>query len=246
MKKILTLSLLMLLSITCLGQAKEIFEVRIYNINNVADGEKFDNFVTESLLPAYERMNVKIGAWTEYESQSPVRYMLFIYKDITSFQNSKNDIWKDEKFLKSSKEYFAESAETPVYTRFESYLCEGFDAYPKAVTPDGQKGIYEMRIYDSPNEQALERKMHMFNNGEIDIFKNSGVNCLFFGEVLAGSGMPVLIYMTWYNNIDERNTNWKKFSSSEAWANMKKNSFYDKATTKTRNIFLTPLKYSQF
>lgn len=245
---LLTLSITLLAMIgLAQNQPKEIFEVRIYHGLSTEKSLLLDQFMSNAFIPAYNKFGVKVGAWQEFgKPDSPDRYFLLIYKDIDAFQKVKNEIWSDKTFAEKSTNYFAETAESPAYYRFDSYLCEGFDNYPQAVVPAEHKGIYEMRIYNSPNEEALQRKMHMFNNGEIDIFRNAGVNCLFFGEVLAGTEMPVLIYMTWYNSMDERNTNWGKFSGSDAWANMKKNTFYNHATSKTRNIFLSPMSYSQF
>jgi len=51
----------------------------------------------------------------------------------------------------------------------------------------------------------------MFNNGEIDIFKKLNFNAVFYGQVIAGSTMPNLIYLTTFENMTERDAHWKAF-----------------------------------
>ena len=54
-------------------------------------------------------------------------------------------------------------------------------------------------------------------NGEIDIFRKTGLNPVFFGETLTGDKMPNLTYMLVFNNMDERQANWRRFGSSPEW-----------------------------
>ncbi len=255
MKKILLLCLLAIVAAACGNGAqtpvqeasKEIYEVRLYTIESAEKAASFDAFAQSQLVPAYSRMGIKTGAWREYEKDSVyTRYLVLIYNNIDQFQQSKTDLWADSVFVQESAAWFKKNLDDPAYKRCETYLCEAFDGQPFAATPESPRGFYEMRIYNSPDEEALERKVRMFNSGEMDIFAAAGVNCLFFGQAMAGPETPVLIYMTWYNNIDEREVNWEKFRTSDAWTQMKADPQYDRATSTTRNVYLSPLPYSQF
>ncbi len=58
----------------------------------------------------------------------------------------------------------------------------------------------------------------MFNEGgEIALFEQLRFNAIFYGEVLAGSKMPNLMYMASFENMEVRNEHWKTFSASPVW-----------------------------
>jgi hypothetical protein len=55
----------------------------------------------------------------------------------------------------------------------------------------------------------------MFNEGgEIKLFNELQFNAVFYADVLFGSTMPNLMYMTSFDNIDSRNEHWKAFGAS--------------------------------
>ena len=74
---------------------------------------------------------------------------------------------------------------------------------PQMRIPEQSRGLFEFRLYRSPNEEANQRKISMFNDVEISIFDESGINSVCYGEVLAGSKMPSLIYLTSYENLEK-------------------------------------------
>ena len=54
----------------------------------------------------------------------------------------------------------------------------------------------------------------MFNEGgEIDLFNKLNFNAVFYGEVLSGSSMPNLMYMTSFENKADRDAHWKSFGA---------------------------------
>jgi hypothetical protein len=80
--------------------------------------------------------------------------------------------------------------------------------------------IYELRSYESPTEEKYLNKVHMFNEGgEITLFNELQFNAVFYADVLFGSKMPNLMYMTSFDNIDSRNEHWKAFGESKTWKN---------------------------
>lgn len=68
---------------------------------------------------------------------------------------------------------FFEEVLIPGYSNFETYLCEAFDKIPHVCMPDKNRTMLELRIYHSPNEEANQRKVKMFNVDEIDVFDKS-------------------------------------------------------------------------
>ncbi len=225
---------------------KEIYELRVYHFKNGGGKTAVDNFYKESLIPYMNKNGVKVGAFAEYgQTEPPVTYYVLAYPSMAEYQRIKNDIWNDDTFLKSSKSYFDKSAEQGTYSRFETYLLEAFDAIPKFRQPDPGRGLIELRIYESNNEEAGQRKIKMFNNEEIALFDKVGLNCLLFGEILAGPQMPALAYMLWFNDMEQREANWKKFRESQEWSSMKDKPEYANTVSIVNKRFLVPLDYSQ-
>ncbi|MDR1667283.1 MAG: NIPSNAP family protein [Bacteroidales bacterium] len=224
---------------------KEIYEWRIYTLTK--DSTALDEYFRTTLIPACNRLGAKVGAFTPYRPEdTPLRYLLFVYPDISTYYKVKKDIWKDETFREAARPYFDFTASHPLYTGFVSYLCEAFDKIPQMRLPDRERTLFEFRMYHSPNEEANQRKIKMFNKDEIDIFDQTGIHSVCYGEIVAGANMPALIYLTWYKDEPARNEAWQRFIRHEDWNRIKNLPEY--ANTATNNIskLLSPLPYSQF
>jgi hypothetical protein len=85
----------------------------------------------------------------------------------------------------------------------------------------------------------------MFNDEELPLFEKVGLHPVFFGQLLAGSYMPALTYMLWFENMEERTANWQKFVTSDEWKKMSGKEIYKNSVSKVRKRFLTPMELSQ-
>jgi hypothetical protein len=86
----------------------------------------------------------------------------------------------------------------------------------------------------------------MFNNaGEIQIFRDTGLTPVFFGETLFGRLMPNLTYMLVFNDMADRDKRWEAFRSSERWAAIKDLEEYKDTVSNITDIILRPAKCSQ-
>lgn len=225
---------------------KEIYEWRVYHFKNNGQKNKVGDFYKNALIPAMNEYGVKVGAFGDYGlSEPPTVYYLFVYPSITEYQRIKNAVWKNESLLQKSKTYFDETEENGTYTRFKTYLLEAFESIPQLRQPEKERGLFELRTYESNNEEAGQRKIKMFNTGELAVFDKVGLHATFFGEILAGPQMPALVYMLWFKNMDERTENWKKFSSSPEWNEMKAKPEFANTVSVVNKQFLVPLEYSQ-
>ncbi|KAA6341667.1 hypothetical protein EZS27_010535 [termite gut metagenome] len=227
------------------SDSKEIYEWRIYTLTG--NGDSFDVFFENVLIPAYNRFNIKTGAFSLYkkEEEKEKRHILFIYPDITTFHKVKREIWNDTVFRRSAQSFFDASAPAPVYSDFDTYLSEAFDKIPTHRLPDKSRTLFEIRIYRSPNEEANQRKVRMFNVDEINIFDEVGVNSVCYGDILSGPRMPALMYLTWYKDETARTQAWGKFGSHPEWTRIKSLPEYAYAATNNQSILLSPLLYSQ-
>ena len=107
--------------------------------------------------------------------------------------------------------------------------------------------IYELRSYESTSEMIYRNKVDMFNaGGEVVLFDELGFNSVFYGEVIAGSKMPNLMYMTTHENKEERTKNWKAFSNSPVWVKMKSMDKYQNNVSHIDIDFLYPTDYSEY
>jgi len=223
---------------------KEIYEWRIYKLND--KGDLLDDFFSHTLIPAYNRQQIKIGAFAPFKpEEKELRYYLFIYPDLNTYYRVKNDIRKDPEFQQKAQAFYDKTAPSPIYSNFETYLCEAFDKIPVHRLPDADRTLFEIRLYWSPNEEANQRKVGMFNKDEIDLFDKVGINSVCYGDILAGPRMPALMYLTWYKDEPTRSEAWKKFGSHPDWKQMKDLPEYAYTATNNQSIFLSPLPYSQ-
>ena len=85
----------------------------------------------------------------------------------------------------------------------------------------------------------------MFNEGdEIGLFKRLNFNAVFYSEVVAGSKMPNLMYMTSFENMDDRNAHWKAFGNDTAWIRLKTMPQYQNNVSHIDITFLRGVEYS--
>ena len=225
---------------------KEIYEWRIYTLKS--DGTQLDSFFENTLIPAYKRKKVKVGAFKLFkpkDGESQQRHVLFIYPDISTYLKVKKTIWDDKEFRQKAQPFFDTTAPNPVYSNLESYLSEAFDKIPVHRNPDPSRTLLEIRIYKSPNEEANQRKVKMFNVDEIAIFDKVGVNSVLYGEILSGPRMPALLYLTWYKDEQTRSEAWGKFGKHPDWTRISKLPEYAHTATDNISIFLSPMPYSQ-
>ena len=86
----------------------------------------------------------------------------------------------------------------------------------------------------------------MFNEEEIQIFRDCGIHPVFFGETIVGSHMPSLIYMSHYADMEARGEAWSTFGKSEGWNRIKVTPGWSNAeiVSTVSNIHLAGLPFS--
>ena len=87
----------------------------------------------------------------------------------------------------------------------------------------------------------------MFNEGkEIELFNKLNFNAVFYAKVIAGNRMPNLVYMTSFNNMDDRNAHWKAFSADPTWKIISNLPQYLKTVSKADIVLMTAKDYADF
>jgi hypothetical protein len=224
---------------------KEVYEFRIYYMRR--NMNPLNNYFSKALIPALNRMGVKnIGVFSELSKTEPAKiYMVIPYASFEEFGKVALALKSDKDFAAESAEYNKIPADQAVYERYESSLLLAFDGQPKMIVPTTKPKLFELRIYEGYSEDAVRRKVKMFNDGEIDIFKDVKLGAVFYSENITGSYLPALTYLAGYQTMEERDKVWKDFSVHPEWQKMSKMEEYANTVSKIHKIFLEPLPYSQ-
>jgi len=226
--------------------ANEFYEFRVYQLNGGGEKNTLRSYLTGALLPLFQKMGIQLGAFEELDKEDPPKvYTLFAYPSADVYFKLQKELVSNAEYQAAAKSYFELPAAKPVFERYETYLMEAFDGIPKLKLPEKGRGLFELRTYESYNEDAARRKVAMFNNEELPLFDKVGLHPVFFGKILAGKFMPALMYMLWFTDMNERDANWGKFGGSSEWKEMSGKPIYADTVSKVRKKFLVPTDYSQ-
>jgi hypothetical protein len=235
--------------------AKEYYyQLRVYHLKTAQQMQVLDNFLQAALLPALHRAGIKtVGVFKPVETDTAdLRVYVFIpFETIDRFLGLDAVLKKDAVYSASGSGYLEATYNEPPYTRMESILLRAFKDMPAPAVPDLQAPkkdrVYELRSYESPTEGYHENKVHMFNEGgEVTLFKKLGFNAVFYSDVVSGSHMPNLMYMTTFNSRADREAHWKTFSNDPYWKDISTRAEYLHNVSKADITFLYPTDYSDF
>ena len=226
-------------------RSNEVYEFRVYHMRR--NLKPLDNYFTNALIPALNRKGVKnVGMFSELSKSEPAKiYALIPYKSFADFGRIVNELRTDKEFAGAKTEYDKIPVDQAVYERYDSSLMLAFDGLQVMEVPDKSQQLFELRIYEGYSEDAVKRKVKMFNDGEIDIFRNVKLNPVFFGENITGKGLPCLTYMAAYKDMAARDEAWKQFLAHPEWKKMSGMEEYANTVSKIHRIFLERLPYSQ-
>jgi hypothetical protein len=226
-------------------QGKEIYEWRVYTMR--WSQAPLDNFLSKALIPALNRLGIKkVGAFGELSKSEPTKlYLLIPYASFEDYSKVNAGLKNDKEFQQASAEYNQIPVENAVYSRYDSSLMIAFDGLPKMIVPESSPRIFELRTYEGYSEDAVARKIKMFNNEEFTIFNRVKLNPVFFGEVISGPDLPALTYMVTFRNMEERDKAWKAFGPDPDWQRVSKLPEYVNTVSRIYKTFLEPLSYSQ-
>lgn len=221
--------------------------IRFEVLNNSRRGD-LEKFLRNVVVPGLNKLGCSpVGVFRpKYGAHGAEVFVLVPHNDIDSFLT----VWDKLAATDAYRAAADTEMDTPLYDRMESSLMSAFSHMPKVEVPkaiEGVRGrIFEIRTYESHNRLKGDLKVEMFNEGgEIEIFRDVGLHPVFFGKTLSGPLMPNLIYMLGFKDMEERDKNWKRFSGSPAWDELKKNKRYAGTVSAISDNILQPTNYSQ-
>ncbi len=238
------------------NQNPEYYSLIIYRVGNSIQEEKVDQYLKQAYLPALHRLGKKnIGVFKPVASDTlafgKVIYVLTAFKSLDEFQQITAKLMHDVQLLADGNAYINAKYNEAPYDRMETVLMRAFTNMPimeaSKVVGERKNRIYELRSYEGPTEKLYQSKVKMFNTGdEIGLFKRLGFNAVFYAEVLAGSKMPNLIYMTTFENRASRDEHWKAFGADPQWKNLITIDEYKNTVSKADIFLLAPTDYSDY
>jgi len=257
-KKIILFACLFCISLATVAGGKpkrELYQLTVYQYTTAAQETVLNNYLKNALLPALHKIGYKnIGVFKSLANDTSAVKLLYVYMTIKGLEDQSaiaEKLSTDNDYQTAGADYINAVYTTPPYSRMEVILLKDFPLapqmqLPKLTAPKNER-VYELRSYEGATEKIFANKVHMFNEGnEIDIFKRINANAVFYSEVVAGSHMPNLMYMTCYENKADRDAHWKTFGSDLAWKTLSAMPEYQHNVAHIDISFLQPLEYSDF
>jgi hypothetical protein len=226
---------------------KELFELREYEIHFGGNQNTLHAYLEKALIPALNKFGVKnVGVFKEIGKSEPAKvFVLIVYPSMEDYGEINMKVKSDNDFKQNSAEWDKVPADKPVFNRYNSSLLVAFDNMSSLKVPSKDPRIFELRTYEGYNEDAVRRKVSMFNTEEFTIFDRTKLNRVFFGEAIAGPNLPCLTYMITFKNMEERDKNWAAFGADADWKKVSNDPQYANTVSNIRRVFLEPVPYSQ-
>lgn len=226
------------------------FELRFFHLRNDFERPRLDALLKDVYLPASSRLgfgpvgffNVSVGP------NMPMLVGLTSYPSLAAMETALDQLAADSAWNKAMEEF--SKPKEPAYARMESRLIRAFASVPSIEVPPQEAGraarVFELRVYEARNLRASQTKIKMFEEGEIAIFRKTGLLPVFFGQTVVGTGLPSLTYMLTYESVEAREENWRQFLSHPDWIKLRAIPGYSDAeiVSNIHSCFLRPTNYS--
>jgi hypothetical protein len=237
------------------GPAQEFYELRTYRVANAEKQAVVSDYLKNALVPALNRMGVeRVGVFTvmadeQAEEQDLSIYVLIAYPTLEMFAAVNPTLAACEEYQQAAAALHALEKKDPGYTRIESRLMKAFAGMPVMELPketlEMTERMFELRIYESHDDLKARLKVAMFNDGEIDIMRDTEMDPVFYGETLIGQDVPNLIYMLSSSDMPSHQAHWQAFIKHPEWNRIKVLPKYKDTVSKITKIYLVPTDYSQ-
>jgi hypothetical protein len=227
-----------------------ILEMRYIRMRNGNQVQRTSDFLSKYAFPAMKRAGIeRAGAFTALiGEQSPFVLVVTSYPSLAALGTTQNKLYGDKEFVKAWDDY--NTMDELPFERVEISLLRGFNTVPDIEMPPSDPNkparVFELRTYQSNNFKAGLRKVKMFDEGEIGVFRRLGMLPVFFGQTIIGRDMPNLTYMLAFDDLAHRERAWKAFGSDPEWQKMRVQPGYSDAeiVSNISSAILRPLPFS--
>lgn len=252
---VLILLLFISLSAKVSDKKGEYYQITVYSFADAAQEKIIDQYLEKAYLPALHKKGIQpVGVFKPIANDTANIKIIYVIIPFNSLEQAKDlpaQLLKDKEYTEAGKEYLEALYNNTPYRRMENILMQAFVLAPMMqlprLTSSKTERIYELRSYESPTEKLNMNKVKMFNEGgEIALFKKLNFNAIFYAEVIAGSHMPNLMYMTSFENRNDRDAHWKAFGESPEWKNLTSMPEYQHNVSKAEVILTKATLYSDY
>jgi hypothetical protein len=202
----------------------DFYQIKIYHLKNNNQVAQVDEYLQNVYLPALHRLKYKnIGVFKPIANDtSSVKfiYVIIPFTSVEEWSKLDENLNKDAEYRESAKDFMNATFDEAPFERMESILLDAFPGQQHLVVPaiKNPSRVFELRSYESPTLHLQEKKMAMFNTGgEIQIFNRLKFNPVFYAKVISGSHMPNFMYMPIFDNVEQRDAQWKVFGNDAQW-----------------------------
>lgn len=236
-------------------ETREFYHLKLYHFSTAEQEAALDDYLSEAYIPAMHRAGVEtVGAFKPIGNDTASDKRIYVLLPLTApdqLLRLPEILQQDPDYMRSSESYRETPYDDSPYDRIESIILRAFRLAPVMTVPhfksDKKDRVYELRSYESATEKYHQNKVHMFNEGgEIPLFVRLGFNAIFYGEVVSGSRMPNLMYMTSFENMAEREAHWETFRADPEWKVLSAKPEYQNNVSRNEQILTRPAEYSDF
>ncbi|BDC49306.1 hypothetical protein F183_A16220 [Bryobacterales bacterium F-183] len=230
-----------------------VFEMRIAYLRNGADQQRqrLAEFIEKSTVPALQKYGAgPVGVFSNLIAPDGPYIMAIVqYPSLAAMEETRAKMNEDAAYQKATDKLL--SAPGLPYVRLENSILRGVPWMPAIEVPkhDGKRAnyVFELRTYESNTTASLAKKVKMFADGEMAIFRRLGMIPVLFGTTVVGRRMPNLVYMLGYENLAAREKVWQAFVRDPEWAKLRDTPGLSDAevVSNISSVLLSPLGFSQ-
>lgn len=237
------------------AQKRDFYQIQVYHVKDKAQEQSVDKYLHFSYLPALHRAGIKtVGVFKPIAPDTASEKQIIVWMPFSSldqFEKLKSILAKDAIHQTSGADFLKAPWDLAPFQRRESILLKSFPDAPRFQTPEfstkPSERVYELRSYEGPTEYLFSQKVKMFNQGgEIKLFKSLGFNAVFYAEVISGSTMPNLMYLTTFASMTSHDAHWDAFKNHPDWKKLSALEEYKHSVSKNVTLLMSPTDYSDF
>ncbi len=232
------------------SSGREYYELRAYRLRPDGAGP-LEAYLERAFIPALNARGVnRVGVFRQTTPvDEAVLWVLVPHSSLDSFARGATELNADATVRRNGADYLDLPKAGAAFERIDSWLLLAFAGMPRmelpAFSPSVAGRIFEMRMYESYSEMKAQKKVDMFNDGEIQVMRDVGLAPVFFGQALSGSNLPHLTYMTSATDAAAHKEHWDGFRVHPDWVRMRDDPQYADTVSKNIARILVPTSYSQ-
>ncbi len=239
------------------AQPRQFFELRTYRFATPAKQQAFEDFLAKAAIPAFKRTSIEpVGVFRLVAAENKALKLdadpaelrvLLPHNSIDSVLTLESRLAADEAFQTAGKDILHAPKSDPAFVRYDSTLLLAMERALRLIPPS-QKGddrVFELRTYESPNQERAKNKLDMFSAGEMPIFVKAGMPGVFYGGAIVGQGLPQLTYMVVHTDFAASKKNWDAFRDDPDWKTLSAGAIYKDNVSKVISLFIRPTGGSQ-